>query len=224
MMISQSDHVMACSAKRPFIPGFRDERPMAGESLLVDTHIVLLPIEPYRVFVYWDIAAADLKRVHDRWGKWTSLQPLLRIRDVSHPYQNAPRQVLQRKVDLRTGKCYVPLSMPDRYYDAELGFVADQGDFILLGRSNEIHSPRAWPAKSPDTFQQPKKHRAFPLVPATNGTLTGFNDTGRDFQIKADLNRTSRNDITSMNEAVFRTGFYSEQVFSKADHSRSDDE
>jgi hypothetical protein len=223
MMISQSGHVIT-GAGKPFLPGLCDEQPMAIESLSVGTHIVLLPVEPYRVHAYWDIAAADLKRVQDRFAENASLQSVLRIRDVTGPYQKTPRQILEREIDLHSCKCYIPISMPDRVYDAELGLRSNRGQFFSLVQSNEIRTPRAWPAESPADTKKAEKNRPFPLLTRGEYDVTGSHVTGGNFPMNTEMTQTGLGDVTSMNEAVFRTGYFSEQFFPNTDNNSSNND
>ncbi|MBZ5618445.1 MAG: DUF4912 domain-containing protein [Acidobacteriia bacterium] len=91
--------------------------------------VVLLPVDPYLVHVYWDF---DLSKLPE-----DTSAAVLRFYDADGHFDVG--------VDLRTSNWYVPLWSPAKTYYADLGAITAAGDFIPLLRSNTIQTPRAWP-------------------------------------------------------------------------------
>ena len=91
--------------------------------------VILLPIDPYLVHVYWDFDLSRLPR--------DTTAAVLRFYDAAGHFDV--------DVDLRTSNWYVPLWSPAKTYYADLGAITAAGEFIPLVRSNTIETPRAWP-------------------------------------------------------------------------------
>lgn len=114
-----------------------------------ETKVVLLPVNPYLVHVYWGIAANDLEelgRVFRRLGP--RAQPVLRFYDITHinfDGTNAPSW-FEVEIDLRAGNWYVHLQSPAKSYCIDLGLRTEGGGFHRLARSNVAETPRAWPS------------------------------------------------------------------------------
>jgi len=114
-----------------------------------ETKVVLLPVNPYLVHVYWGIAANDLEeiaRVLRRVGP--RAQPVLRFYDVTQADVDATSAPswFEVEIDLRAGNWYVHLESPGKSYCLDLGLRTEGGGFQPLARSNVTETPRAWPS------------------------------------------------------------------------------
>ena len=113
------------------------------------TKVVLLPVNPYLVHVYWGIGANDLEeieRVSRRPGQ--QAQPVLRFYDITHVNfdgTSAPSW-FDVEIDLRAGKWYAHLQSPAKSYCIDLGLRTEGGGFHRLARSNVAETPRAGPS------------------------------------------------------------------------------
>ena len=118
-----------------------------------ETEVVLLPVNPYLVHVYWGIAAHDLEelgRIFKRPGP--RAQPVLRFYDVTQANfdaTNAPSW-FDVEIDFRAGNWYVHLESPAKSYCIDLGLRTARGGFRRLARSNVAETPRAWPSDKVD--------------------------------------------------------------------------
>jgi hypothetical protein len=114
-----------------------------------ETKVVLLPVNPFLVHVYWEIAANDMEefgRVFRRPGP--RVQPVLRFYDITHANfddTSAPGW-FEVEIDLRSGNWYVHLQSPGKSYCVDLGLRTEGGGFRRLARSNAAETPRAWPS------------------------------------------------------------------------------
>jgi hypothetical protein len=112
--------------------------------------VVLLPVDPYTVHVYWELDPDWQKQAEQAFGKgFLYSRPILRFYDLtqvvlngkkSHPYFDIP-------VDLAKRNCYVHLWSPQKTYVVDLGWKTEQGRFFCAGRSNTAHTPSARPAE-----------------------------------------------------------------------------
>jgi hypothetical protein len=92
------------------------------------SRLVLLPVDPYLMYVYWELAdpppAAGARAV-------------LRVYEAGRPFDV--------EVDLAAGKWYVHLWSSDKVYQADLGLRGVDGAFVILAQSNTVNTPPANP-------------------------------------------------------------------------------
>jgi len=110
------------------------------------TQVVLLPVDPYLAYVYWEVTDEDLKRAKEalpqnHGGERASL----RFFDLTDSVQNdkGPGTPFYVEVDLSARSMFVPLWSPGRTCKAELGMSAPGGRFYRLAGSNVAIPPSA---------------------------------------------------------------------------------
>jgi hypothetical protein len=99
--------------------------------------LVLLPVDPYLMHVYWDLTSTAPPSA--------GVRPILRFHESGEHLPDRPFDVV---IDLARSSWYVHLWSPNRSYYADLGWQASDGSFTPLARSNTIHTPRARPSTS----------------------------------------------------------------------------
>jgi hypothetical protein len=114
-----------------------------------ETKVVLLPVNPYLVHVYWGIAANDreeIGRVVRRLGG--RAQPVLRFYDITHVDSDGTSTPswFEVEIDLRARNWYVHLQSPAKSYCIDLGLRTEGSGFRRLARSNVAETPPAWPS------------------------------------------------------------------------------
>ena len=122
--------------------------------------LVLLPVDPYLIYSYWQLAgdpppttgSRAILRLHES----ASFEHL----DVSRPFDV--------EVDLAAGNWYVHLWSPGKAYRAELGLRGEDGSFSVLARSNPVSTPPAWPvpAAGDPRIEEPEPVRLDTEAPA----------------------------------------------------------
>lgn len=104
------------------------------------TELVLLPVDPFSIFVYWDFSPKEWETVRAR-----RHPVVLRVYDVTmirfngsnaHSYFDLP-------VELESQNWYVPLWSAEKSLCADLGWLDPAGKFRTIVRSNVIQTPRA---------------------------------------------------------------------------------
>jgi hypothetical protein len=108
------------------------------------TRVVLLPVEPYLVNVYWDISPGDLKKVkHFIAAHSHQPEPVLRFYDVTHSIYGAENAAVffDVSIDLVAGNWYVHLWSADKAYFVELGLRTTDSGFFPVARSNTAVLP-----------------------------------------------------------------------------------
>lgn len=106
------------------------------------TRLVLLVRDPYWLFAYWEVTGEVLALAEDTVGRqaWLEARPVLRVYDAtsgSH-YDLA--------VDEGARNWHLNVGQPDRTWYAELGRITATGRFVMLARSNTVHTPRDGPS------------------------------------------------------------------------------
>lgn len=113
-----------------------------------ETRIVLLPIDPYLVHVYWEVSdkgTAFVKALVEV-GALRS-QAILRFHDVTAMPVGSVRAKgsFDVEVDMESRNWYVRLLSPEKSYVVDLGFRGRDGSFHRIARSNRGETPRDWP-------------------------------------------------------------------------------
>ncbi len=129
----------------------------AGEMMAIEeelpasygkNRLVLLPVEPYLLYAYWQLAADPAPSSGDR--------AVLRFHGASRPFDV--------DVDLASGKSYVNLWSYGKLYQADLGFRGQDGAFVSLAQSNSVQTPPAHPRPAP-ARPEPRMARPAPALP-----------------------------------------------------------
>jgi hypothetical protein len=119
------------------------EIPGGGE----ETKVVLLPVNPHLVYVYWELSAGDLAemgKIFSRLGP--RAQPVLRFYETANSESLKSASGFEVAIALSAGKWYVRLDHPAHSYSLDLGLRLEGDSFHLLARSNLAQMPRAFPS------------------------------------------------------------------------------
>ena len=122
-----------------------DEIPAGGEA----TKVVLLPVNPHLVHVYWEMAARDLEEVGEMFSRLgPRAQPVLRFYDTTKAGFDSLTSAgwFEVVIALGAGKWYVRLESPANSYCVDLGLRLAGGSFRRLARSNLAEMPKAFPS------------------------------------------------------------------------------
>ncbi|GAB4217851.1 MAG: DUF4912 domain-containing protein [Synechococcales cyanobacterium] len=108
------------------------------------SRIVLLPRDPQWAYAYWDVPNEHKEQLRYQGG----MQLALRLYDVTdvnldtqgyHSMQEFPCDELARE-------WYLPISMSDRSYVAEIGYRCGDGRWLVLARSAAVMIPPTYPS------------------------------------------------------------------------------
>ncbi|HLB02164.1 MAG TPA: DUF4912 domain-containing protein [Nitrospiria bacterium] len=110
------------------------------------TELVLLPVDPYWIHAYWEVTPKSFSEFLSRLGPLASQgRYLLRIYDVTaieFDGSNA-HSSFDLPIELSARNWYINLWSSEKSIVGDLGYLRPDGRFILLVRSNVIHTPRA---------------------------------------------------------------------------------
>jgi hypothetical protein len=182
---------------------------METEDCPVETRIALLPVEPWRVYVCWEIAPGELEKAKEQIGHTFQMsKAVLRLHDVTNTVDGGRPGPLDIPVRLEAGKYYIPGVTPNRTYLVEVGFTAHHRGFVSLARSNVARTPRAWPLggeRSLDTEAG--------LAPSLPVTAEASRQGSRDIAPAGPAGV----DMTTISERAFVFGISSGQIASHDD-------
>jgi hypothetical protein len=116
--------------------------------------LVLLPVDPYLMYTYWELAtdppptagARAVLRFHE--------SPSSLSMEISRPFDV--------DIDLGAGNWYVHLWSPDKLYQADLGLRGDDGSFVVLAHSNQVRTAPTRPAEVSPVIEEAPPHLAEP--------------------------------------------------------------
>ncbi len=138
------------------------DRPVASQrgegSLPADLgrdRLVLLPLDPYWVHAYWELAAKPAVEGGDSPDREDEAAPTtLRVYDVTFIEFDGfnAHSFFDIVLTPEANNWYINLWSPEKSLCAELGRIRSDGTFVSRVRSNVISTPPAWP--SPHTEQR----------------------------------------------------------------------
>lgn len=117
-----------------------------------ETKIVLVPVHPFLVHVYWDLSPEHLTKIISRKRRSRSSKgpwPTLRFYDTTGSGDaEVQGDSFDVDVELQAMNWYVHIWKPARSYVVELGLRTAQGKFIPIARSDGARVAPASPSKS----------------------------------------------------------------------------
>jgi hypothetical protein len=106
-----------------------------------DNRVVLMTRDPYWCYVYWDLSTdlmADKARaINEKYDL------VLRVYDVTEVEFNGnnAHKFIDIKVNGEAGNWYINVWDAGKTYIVDVGYKTESGKFILLARSNGVHTP-----------------------------------------------------------------------------------
>lgn len=109
-----------------------------------ESRIVLMPRDPQWGYAYWDIPNDHKEELRRQGGTRLAL----RFYDVTDMDINtqAPHSLQQYECDEMAREWYLPIPVSDRDYVAEIGYVCNDGRWLVLARSAPAHIPPVYPS------------------------------------------------------------------------------
>ncbi len=108
--------------------------------------IVVMVRDPYWLHAYWELTRQAIQRAEAALGQdWHGAKPILRLLDVSSHDTTSSAEAIVRDVDIHGGcnNWYIDVLNPPRSYRVDIGYLARNGQFYVLARSNVVTTPRA---------------------------------------------------------------------------------
>ncbi|MGB7274601.1 MAG: DUF4912 domain-containing protein [Geitlerinemataceae cyanobacterium] len=108
-----------------------------------ESRIVLVPSNPQWAYAYWDISNEDKEELRRQGGSQLALR-FYDVTDLNIAIQ-VPHSLQQYACDEMARDWYLPVPAGDRDYIVEIGYVANDGRWLSLVRSQPIHVPPFYP-------------------------------------------------------------------------------
>ncbi len=107
--------------------------------------VVLLVRDPYWMHTYWEITSSKVGALKAQFGEQLINQSrlVLRLLDINDTTPAKPNRVQDIDITGHTNNWYLQVPNADCSYCVEVGFLAPDGRFILVARSNIVRTPRA---------------------------------------------------------------------------------
>jgi uncharacterized protein len=104
--------------------------------------LVVMVRDPYWLHAYWELAPRSIDRAQAAMGqRWHGAQPVLRVLKM----QPDSAALHERDIPIHGGvrNWYIDVQDPPADYRLEIGYLAEDGFFYCLARSNEVSTPPA---------------------------------------------------------------------------------
>lgn len=108
--------------------------------------IVVMVRDPYWLHTYWELTHGAIQRAEAALGQqWHGAKPILRLLDVSSQDRTGVTESVVRDIDIHGGcnNWYLDVANPPRSFRIDIGYLAKNGQFYVLARSNVVSTPRA---------------------------------------------------------------------------------
>jgi hypothetical protein len=107
--------------------------------------VVVMVRDPYWLHVCWEIRRQSIDRVRAAMSEqWHTARPALRLLEVGGGGTTNTAERVVREVEIHGGvnNWYLHVSDPPKSFRVDIGYVADNGRFYSLSRSNSVTTPR----------------------------------------------------------------------------------
>ena len=109
-----------------------------------ESRIVLMPRDPQWAYAYWDIPSDHKEELRRQGGARLALR-FYDVTDIDLNYQ-APHNLQQYECDEMAREWYLPIPVSDRDYAIEIGYLCNDGRWLVLARSIPVHVPPVYPS------------------------------------------------------------------------------
>lgn len=106
--------------------------------------IVLMVRDPYWLQVSWQVTRTSVKRAEAALAEhWHTARPILRLMEVDGGSTTSTAERVVREIDVHGGvtNWYIDVPNPPQSYRADLGYIAANGKFFSICRSNSVSTP-----------------------------------------------------------------------------------
>jgi len=108
--------------------------------------IVCMVRDPYWLHCYWEITRQAIGRAEAALSQsWHGARPILRVFEITTGDTTNTSESVVRDIDIHGGanNWYIEVQNPPRTFRVDIGYLARDGQFFVLARSNIVSTPRA---------------------------------------------------------------------------------
>ena len=149
----------------------------------VKDRLVVMVRDPYWLHAYWELSRSSVERVRVALGqRWHESRAVLRLSEVTRDGTTSTVRKIVRDIEVHGGvnNWYIDVSDPPRTFQVDIGYLALDGRFLSLARSNVVTTPRCVVGPPVDGNWAEVAHD-FDRVFALSG---GYSDRGDNTDLK----------------------------------------
>jgi hypothetical protein len=165
------------------------------------SRIVMMPRDPEWSYVYWDVPNEHKEELRRQGGQ----QLLLRLYDVTQVNLDTqtPHSVKEYLIDELAREWYVPIPISDRDYLCEIGYRCGDGTWLMLARSEAVHTPPVYPSDwIEDHFIEVNWEEQLASLPEEEITLPEPNNAQQKRRRSAGYNEPIYEEIFEMSDPL----------------------
>ncbi|MFO0881742.1 MAG: DUF4912 domain-containing protein [Gemmataceae bacterium] len=187
----------------------RDLAPRPGRQLPTGygkDRIVALVRDPYWIHVYWELTTQAVQRAESALGQeWHAARPILRLLDVTSNDTTGITEHVIRDIQIHGGcnNWYIDVQNPPRSYRVDIGYLARNGKFYVVARSNVVTTPRPGVSDTVDANWADLDARKADRLYAMS---SGFDPSASSLEIKQFLDERLRRPLGSPSISSFGSG------------------
>lgn len=170
--------------------------------------IVVMVRDPYWLHAYWELTRQAVQRAEAALGQdWHGAKPILRLLDVSSHDTSSSAEAILRDIDIHGGcnNWYIDVANPPRSYRIDIGYLARNGQFYVLARSNVVTTPRAGVSDTIDENWSDIDPKKADRIYAMSG---GFDPTASSLELKQLFEERLRRPMGSPAVTSFGSGAF----------------
>ncbi len=170
--------------------------------------IVVMVRDPYWLHAYWELTRQAIQRAEAALGQdWHGAKPILRLLDVSSHDTTSSAEAVLRDIDIHGGcnNWYIDVQNPPRSYRVDIGYLARNGQFYVLARSNVVTTPRAGVSDAIDENWSDIDPKKADRIYAMSG---GFDPTASSLELKQLFEERLRRPMGSPAVTSFGSGAF----------------
>ncbi len=107
--------------------------------------VVLMVRDPYWLHVHWELSSRSIQRAQAAMAEhWHTAKPVIRLLEVPVKGTTSSTEMMVRDIEIHGGvsNWYVDVVDPPKGYRVEIGYLATNGRFHSLARSNSVMTPQ----------------------------------------------------------------------------------
>jgi hypothetical protein len=108
--------------------------------------LVVMVRGPYWLHAYWELTRSSVERARVALGQhWHSARGVLRLSELVREGQSSATRKVLRDIEIHGGvnNWYVDVHDPPRSFQLDIGYLAPDGKFLCLARSNVVNTPQS---------------------------------------------------------------------------------
>ncbi len=149
-----------------------------GRSVVKD-RLICMVRDPYWLHVYWELTRATIQRAQAAMGQhWHGARPVLRLSEVARNGTTSSVRKHLRDIEIHGGanNWYVDVRNPPQSYQFDIGYLALNGKFLSVAKSNVVTTPRVGSPESSEANWS-ESSEDYDRIYALSGGYSGNGDT-----------------------------------------------